>query len=122
MSVLRTRCELNLVSPIEAPDVAAVCQDSTLLEDELNYVQARRWASEIRAQAPDVMGLIWQSRYNRPKRAVVLFHDRFDHCDGRPLEVLPENGIPELDSEAGIDKANQLLEPLRSEISQPRRG
>ncbi|MFE2037666.1 RES domain-containing protein [Streptomyces scopuliridis] len=107
---------------MEAPDVAAVCQDSTLLEDELNYVQARRWASEIRAQAPDVMGLIWQSRYNRPKRAVVLFHDRFDHCDGRPLEVLPENGIPELDSEAGIDKANQLLEPLRSEISQPRRG
>ncbi|MCL8014254.1 RES family NAD+ phosphorylase [Streptomyces sp. AS02] len=121
LSVLRTRCELTLVSLIEAPDLAAVCQDSTLLEDERNYVQARRWASEIRAQAPDVMGLIWQSRHNRPQRALVLFHDRFDHGDGGPLEVSPAEGIPELDSDAGIARANQLLEPLRSKISQPRR-
>ncbi|MFG2881607.1 RES family NAD+ phosphorylase [Streptomyces sp. NPDC048297] len=121
LSVLRTRCELVLVSLIEAPDLAAVCQDSTLLEDERNYVQARRWASEIRAQAPDVMGLIWQSRHNRPQHALVLFGDRFDHGDGGPLEVLAEKGIPELDSDAGIDRANQLLEPLRSEISRPRR-
>ena len=122
LSVLRTRCELNLVSLIEAPDLAAVCQDSTLLEDERNYVQARRWASEIRAQAPDVMGLIWQSRHNRPRHALVLFHDRFDHCDGEPLEVLAKRGIPGLDSDGGIEEANQLLKPLRSEISQPRRG
>ncbi|WP_406472484.1 RES family NAD+ phosphorylase [Streptomyces sp. NBC_01615] len=121
LSVLRTTCELNLVSLIEAPDLAAVCQDSTLLEDERNYVQARRWASEIRAQVPDVMGLIWQSRHNRPQRALVLFHDRFGHGDGEPLEVLPERGIADLDSDAGIEKANQILKPLRSEISRPRR-
>ncbi|WP_241780092.1 RES family NAD+ phosphorylase, partial [Streptomyces wadayamensis] len=54
LSVLRTRCDLVLVSLIEAKDLAAVCQESTLLEDERNYVSARRWASEIRAQAPDV--------------------------------------------------------------------
>lgn len=52
LSVLRTRCDLVLVSLIEAKDLAAVCQESTLLEDERNYVSARRWASEIRAQAP----------------------------------------------------------------------
>jgi RES domain-containing protein len=121
LSVLRTRCEVTLVSLIEAPDLAAVCQDSTLLEDERNYVQARRWASEIRAQAPDVMGLVWQSRHNRPRHALVLFHDRFDHSDGGPLEVLPKEGIPALDSVEGIDEANQLLAPLRSKISQPRR-
>jgi len=121
LSVLRTTCELNLVSLIEAPDLAAVCQDSTLLEDERNYVQARRWASEIRAQVPDAMGLIWQSRHNRPQRALVLFHDRFGHGDGEPLEVLPERGIADLDSDAGIEKANQILKPLRSEISRPRR-
>ncbi|WP_236573228.1 RES family NAD+ phosphorylase [Streptomyces sp. GS7] len=56
LSVLRTRCDLTLVSLIEAKDLAAVCQESTLLEDERNYVSARRWASEIRAQASDVMG------------------------------------------------------------------
>lgn len=122
LSVLRTRCELNLVSLIEATDLAAVCQDSTLLEDERNYVQARRWASEIRAQVPDAMGLIWQSRHNRPRHVLVLFHDRFEHCEGEPLEVLPERGVPELDSDAGIGEANRLLAPLRSEISRPVRG
>ncbi|MEV5126341.1 RES family NAD+ phosphorylase [Streptomyces decoyicus] len=121
LSVLRTRCELTLVSLVESKDLAAVCQDATLLEDERNYVPARRWASEIRAQAPDVMGLIWQSRHNRPQRALVLFHDRFVHCDGKPLDVLPERGIRDLDSDAGIDRANRFLEPLRSEISRPRR-
>ncbi|MGW2023114.1 RES family NAD+ phosphorylase [Streptomyces decoyicus] len=121
LSVLRTRCELTLVSLVESKDLAAVCQDATLLEDERNYVPARRWASEIRAQAPDVMGLIWQSRHNRPQRALVLFHDRFAHCDGKPLDVLPERGIRDLDSDAGIDRANWFLEPLRSEISRPRR-
>lgn len=121
LSVLRTRCELTLVSLVESKDLAAVCQEATLLEDERNYVSARRWASEIRAQAPDVMGLIWQSRHNRPQRALVLFHDRFAHCDGKPLDVLPERGIRDLDSDAGIDRANWFLEPLRSEISRPRR-
>ncbi|GAA2444308.1 hypothetical protein GCM10010433_52020 [Streptomyces pulveraceus] len=121
LSVLRTRCELTLVSLIEAKDLAAVCQESTLLEDERNYVSARRWASEIRAQAPEAMGLIWQSRHNRPQRALVLFHDRFAHCDGKPLDVVPASGIPRLDSDAGIDRANQYLEPLRAEISRPRR-
>ncbi|WP_330451646.1 MULTISPECIES: RES family NAD+ phosphorylase [unclassified Streptomyces] len=121
LSVLRTRCDLTLVSLIEAKDLAAVCQESTLLEDERNYVSARRWASEIRAQAPDVMGLIWQSRHNRPQCALVLFHDRFPDCDGKPLDVVAGSGIAELDSDEGIDRANEYLDPLRAEISRPRR-
>ncbi|MGY5532269.1 RES family NAD+ phosphorylase [Streptomyces sp. A3] len=121
LSVLRTRCDLVLVSLIEAKDLAAVCQESTLLEDERNYVSARRWASEIRAQAPDVGGRIWQSRHNRPQRALVLFHDRFDGCGGQPLDVVADAGIARLDSDAGIDLANRYLEPLRAEISRPLR-
>lgn len=119
LSVLRTRCELTLVSLIESRDLAAVCQEAALLEDERNYVPARRWASEIRAQAPDAMGLIWQSRHNRPRHALVLFHDRFAHCDGKPLDVMPGKGILDLGSDAGIGRANGLLEPLRAEISRP---
>ncbi|MER7189819.1 RES family NAD+ phosphorylase [Streptomyces flaveolus] len=124
LSALRTRCDLSLVSLLGEQDLAAVCQDSTLLEDERNYPQARRWASEIRARTPDIVGLVWQSRRNRPERALVLFHDRFDDChgcDGKPLEVLPDAGIADLGSDAGIDRANELLAPLRSEISRPAR-
>ncbi|MCZ0986538.1 RES family NAD+ phosphorylase [Streptomyces diastatochromogenes] len=119
LSGLRTRCELTLVSLVDGRDLAAVCQDSTLLEDESNYATARRWSSEIRAQAPDAMGLIWESRRNRSQRALVLFHDRFAHCDGGPLEVLRDGGIPDLGSQEGMKKANEILEPLRAVISEP---
>ncbi|MFI2375502.1 RES family NAD+ phosphorylase [Streptomyces sp. NPDC018964] len=124
LSALRTRCDLSLVSLLGERDLAAVCQDSTLLEDERNYPQARRWASEIRTRTPDIVGLVWQSRRNRPEHALVLFHDRVDGCDGcdgKPLEVLPDGGIADLGSDAGIERANELLEPLRSEISRPTR-
>lgn len=120
LSVLRTRCELSLVSLIASSDLAAVCQDAALLEDEANYVQARHWAREIRAQSSDVMGLIWQSRHNRPRHVLVLFHDRFGHYDGKPFEVLPDDGIPDLGSKNGLREANRLLEHLRSKISEPR--
>lgn len=121
LSAMRARCDLNLISLIEETDLAAVCQDSTLLEGEArgDYAMARRWASEIRAKAPDAMGLIWQSRRNRPRHALVLFHDRFGHCDGKPLEVVPGTGIPDLGSKAGLAEANRLLDPLRAEISEP---
>ncbi|MET9610649.1 RES family NAD+ phosphorylase [Streptomyces sp. NPDC006512] len=117
LSVMRTRCEVSLVSLIKEDDLAAVCQDSTLLEDEQNYPKARRWASEIRVQAPGSMGLIWQSRRNRPRHALVLFGDRFDGQGGKPLETLPAEGIADLGSRAGVEAVNALLAPLRSAIS-----
>ncbi|MER6917072.1 RES family NAD+ phosphorylase [Streptomyces sp. NPDC000594] len=120
LSVVRPRRDLTLVSLVDEADLAAVCQDSTLLEDERNYPQARRWASEIRAQASDAMGLIWQSRRNRPRLALVLFHDRFD--DGKPLESDPDGGIGDLGSATGAAEANRLLAPLRAEITFPRRS
>lgn len=119
LSGLRTRYELDLVSLIDGKDLAAVCQDSRLLEDESNYAKARRWSSEIRAQAPDAMGLIWESRRDRSQLALVLFHDRFEQCDGEPLEVLPDRGIPDLGSQEGVKKANEILAPLRAMISEP---
>jgi hypothetical protein len=119
LSAMRTRYELNLVSLVDGKDLAAVCQDSTLLEDESNYAKARRWSSEIRAQAPDAMGLVWESRRNRSQLAMVLFHDRFGHGDGPPLEVLEDRGIADLGSQEGRKRANEILEPLRAEISEP---
>ncbi|MER6348634.1 RES family NAD+ phosphorylase [Streptomyces sp. NPDC001532] len=119
LSGLRTRYDLHLVSLIEGQDLAAVCQDATLLEDEGNYARARRWSSEIRAQAPDAMGLVWESRRNRSRLALVLYHDRFEDRDGGPLEVLTDTGIADLGSQEGMKRANEILEPLRAEISEP---
>jgi hypothetical protein len=118
LSCLRTRCDLNLVSLVDGKDLAAVLHDSSLL-DEDNYATARRWASEIRAQAPEATGLVWESRRNRPERALVLFHDRFQRCEGGPLEVLRGRGIPDLGSQEGMKRANDLLVPLRAAISEP---
>ncbi|KUN06191.1 hypothetical protein AQI95_14955 [Streptomyces yokosukanensis] len=118
LTLLRTRCELILVSLVTEADLAAVCQDSWLLEAEgERYAKTRRWASEIRAQTPEAMGLIWQSRRNRPHLASVLFHDR---CAGEPLAVVPGEGIPAMDSPAGVGKTNQLLAPLRAAVVPPR--
>ncbi|MCL7375941.1 RES family NAD+ phosphorylase [Streptomyces sp. 35G-GA-8] len=120
LSVVRTRCEVNLVSLVTETDLAAVCQDSWLLEDEgERYAKTRRWASEIRTQATDAMGLIWQSRRNRPHRALVLFGDRFESCGNEPLDGVPLGGIPDLGSPSGVTEANRLLAPLQAAIVPP---
>ncbi|EST20672.1 RES family NAD+ phosphorylase [Streptomyces roseochromogenus] len=121
LSVVRTRCELRLVSLCSGAALAAVCQDHLLLESEgkEHYEGTRRWAQEIRAQAPEAMGMIWGSKRNPSRRALVLFGDRLaDRADG-PLEALPYRSIPDLGSPDGIKEANQLLEPLRSAIKEP---
>ncbi|MFJ6466557.1 RES family NAD+ phosphorylase [Streptomyces sp. NPDC091387] len=119
LSVLRTTCELRVVSLVKEVDLAAVHRTADLLDDERSYAKARRWSSEIRAQAPDAMGLVWQSRRNRPEDAIVLFHDRFDDCHCKALEGLEGQGIADLGSPAGLKEVNRILDPLWAEVSQP---
>lgn len=119
LSMLRTTCELTVVSLVHEKDLAAVQQNADLLDGEHSYAKARRWASEIRAQAPDAMGLVWQSRRNRPENVLVLFHDRFDDRHGRALEVVPDQGIADLGSREGVKELNLLLDPLWAEVSRP---
>lgn len=112
LSRLHTRVELTLIRLVTEEDLAAVCQDSWLLEAEgPGYPQTRRWASELRSQVPAAQGLVWQSRRHRPRRAVVLFGDR---CGADPLKPDPARGTPDLGSPGGIAEANRLLSPLRA--------
>ncbi|QLJ01808.1 RES family NAD+ phosphorylase [Streptomyces sp. NEAU-sy36] len=123
LNAVRTRCELKLVSLRSGAALAAVCQDHLLLENEgpEHYRDTRRWAREIRAQAPEAMGMIWDSKRNPPQRSLVLFGDRLaDHPDG-PLEALPYRSITDLGSPEGVKEVNQLLEPLRSAVREPLR-
>ncbi|MEV5873832.1 RES family NAD+ phosphorylase [Streptomyces sp. NPDC052101] len=121
LNVVRTRCELRLVSLCSGAALAAVCQDHLLLESEgpEHYAGTRLWAREIRAQVPEAMGMIWGSKRNPSRRALVLFGDRLTHCANGPLEALPYRSIADLGSPDGVKEANQLLEPLRSAIKEP---
>ncbi|MFF8959830.1 RES family NAD+ phosphorylase [Streptomyces sp. NPDC014894] len=115
---VRTRCELRLVSLDSGAALAAVCQDHRLLESEgpEHYASTRLWARELRAEASQAMGMIWGSKRNPSRRALVLFGDRFADCPDGPLEALPYRSIPDLGSPEGVKEVNQLLEPLRSAI------
>ncbi|MFI6062951.1 hypothetical protein [Streptomyces sp. NPDC051286] len=62
--------------------------------------------------------MIWGSKRNPSRRALVLFEDRLADCADGPLEALPYRSIPDLGSPDGIKEANQLLEPLRSAIKE----
>ncbi|MFF0017377.1 RES family NAD+ phosphorylase [Streptomyces sp. NPDC005374] len=121
LNVVRTRCELKLVSLCSGAALADVCQDNRLLENEgpEHYMSTRSWAREIRAQAPDAMGMIWGSKRNPSQQALVLFGDRLEDCAGGPLEALPYRSISDLGSSEGIKETNQLLERLRSAIKEP---
>jgi hypothetical protein len=123
LNVVRTRYEMKLVSLCSGAALAAVCQDNLLLENEgpEHYADTRRWARELRAHVPDAMGMIWGSKRNPSRRALVLFGDRLGGCADGPLEALPYRSIPDLGSPDGIKEANQLLEPLRSAIKEPLR-
>ncbi|NEC87930.1 RES family NAD+ phosphorylase [Streptomyces sp. SID12501] len=118
---VRTRCEMRLVSLCSGAALAAVRQDNLLLENEgaEHYAGTRRWARELRAQVPEAMGMIWGSKRNPSRRALVLFGDRFADCADGPLETLPYRNIPDLGSPDGVKEANQLLEPLCSAIKEP---
>ncbi|WP_353940748.1 RES family NAD+ phosphorylase [Streptomyces sp. HUAS MG91] len=121
LHAVRTRCELRLVSLCSGPALAAVLQDNTLLENEgrEHYATTRQWAREVRAQVPEAMGMIWGSKRNPARRALVLFGDRLAGPVDGPLAPLPYRSIADLGSPDGIKEANQLLEPLRSAIKEP---
>ncbi|MFD8993355.1 RES family NAD+ phosphorylase [Streptomyces abikoensis] len=117
LSAVRTRRDHKLISLISEEDLAAVCQDSWLLETEGDgYAKTRRWASELRAQDPEAAGLVWQSRRRRPRLASVLFQDR---CGEEPLTALPVEEFHDLGSPAGVDAVNRILAPLRAAVVSP---
>jgi hypothetical protein len=109
-----TTVDLTLISLRTEEDLAAVCQTSWLLDSEPDdYPRTRYWAQELRRQAKEAQGLLWQSRRHRPREALVLFGDR---CGDAPFLGEPQAGH-DLATPAGADVANRLLAPLRAAIT-----
>ncbi|MDA3627824.1 RES family NAD+ phosphorylase [Saccharopolyspora oryzae] len=114
-SSVRTNRELTLVSLLTAPDLAAVAQDSWLVDAEGRdaYPHTRRWAAWIRSQAPWADGLIWPSKRDTGNPAVVLFGDR---CADALEGAEPELQI-DLDTPIGEAWLTRMLAPYRAAIA-----
>ncbi|GLW61886.1 hypothetical protein Arub01_01300 [Actinomadura rubrobrunea] len=116
-SVVETTEDLTLVDLCSGEALAAVAQDTWLVQaDPADYHATRRWASWIREQAPAAQGLIWPSRREGGREALVLFGDRCpdgvltdDYATGRDLDDLE-----------GAVWINALLAPYRARIAKPR--
>ncbi|MFE6867277.1 RES family NAD+ phosphorylase [Kitasatospora sp. NPDC057692] len=116
LTMLHTAVDLCLVELVSEEDLAAVCQDSWLLETEgPGYAQTRRWAAELRARVPEAQGLVWQSRRHRPREALVLFGDR---CGEGVLKSDPGT-VHALDTPDGVAEVNRLFAPLRAAVVPP---
>ncbi|WP_222625235.1 RES family NAD+ phosphorylase [Streptomyces buecherae] len=114
LSTLRLATDVTLVSLTTAEDLAAVHQDSWLVQTEAHeYPYTRDWAHWIRRHtAPWAQGLLWPSKREPGDRTVVLFEDR---CPPNVLEAADTDpvdfGTP--DGEAWL---NSVLQPYRVQL------
>ncbi|MFJ3592198.1 RES family NAD+ phosphorylase [Streptomyces sp. NPDC090231] len=116
LSVLRTTRELSLIELSTAEGLAAVWQDSWLVDSESgDYPKTRYWVRLMREHTAEAHGLVWESKRCRPRSALQLFGDR---CGDGPLVTDTASSLP-LDSPEGLAEANRLLNPLRAVISSP---
>ncbi|MEV0086682.1 RES family NAD+ phosphorylase [Saccharopolyspora sp. NPDC050642] len=116
LSAVRTARELTLVSLLTGPDLAAVAQDSWLVDTEGKdaYERTRDWAAWIRAQAEWADGLIWPSKRDTGNPALVLFGDRCgaDGLDGEEPELQID-----LDTPIGEAWLAKMLAPYRAVVA-----
>jgi RES domain len=116
--------DLDLVSLVSGPDLAAVAQDYWLVTASGNeYAQTRAWAHWLRRQAGWAHGFLWSSLRDPAELAIILFGDRCADAFGRDYETRLLHEIPELtkdlDDKAGAEWLNGLLEPYRVEVPLP---
>lgn len=116
-SAVETTRELTLVDLCSAEGLAAVAQDSWLVQAEPpDYHATRRWAAWIRDGAPAAHGLIWPSKRLQGRHTLVLFGDR---CPDGRLPAEPTWG-QDLDDLDGAKWINYLLAPVGARIAEPR--
>jgi hypothetical protein len=116
LSTLELLDDLPLVSLQTQGDLAAVWQDSWLIQAEgHDYAKTSAWARWIRRLDTAAAGLIWPAKRDIDGRAVILFGDR---C--RDL-VLPGQEEPiDLDTACGAAYLNRELARYRVTIRPPR--
>lgn len=115
---LRTTRELQLISLLTGPDLAAACQDAWLIHTEASeYGKTRRWGGWLRSRSPWAGGITWPSKRDVGGVAVMLYGDR-GRADGG-LDVGPVEPRA-LDDEDGARWLNDCLAPYRVTVRPPR--
>jgi hypothetical protein len=119
ISWLRPTTDLLLVSLRSGEDLAAVAQDTWLVQAPASdYGKTRRWAHAIRSWVPWGQGLTWVSRREPEGMAYILFGDR---CPPECLEAITV-GTPVpptdnyLDRGAGAVYLAAILERYRATL------
>ncbi|MEU9714248.1 RES family NAD+ phosphorylase [Streptomyces sp. NPDC047976] len=115
LSALRLTESLDVVALVTGQDLAAVHQDSWLVQAEArDYPYTRDWAHWIRRHTdPWAQGFLWSSKREPGERALVLFADR---C---PPAVLAPTGEDPVDftTEPGRRWLDQVLLPYHARLA-----
>jgi hypothetical protein len=126
LSWLVTSREIVLVRLIDGEDLAAVGQDTWLVQcPSGEYGFTRRWAHAIRRWAPWGEGSVWRSRREPSSMAYVLFRDRLEASGPAVTELTIGNplsaGRNKLDAGEGelylksiLSRYNVTLAPANS--------
>ncbi|MFI1587647.1 RES family NAD+ phosphorylase [Streptomyces halstedii] len=114
LSTLRLTTGVTLVSLTTAGDLAAVHQDSWLVQTEAHeYPYTRDWAHWIRHHTgPWAQGLVWSSKREPGDRTVVLFGDR---CPPGALEAAADDPV-DFGTPHGEEWLNSVLQPYRVQL------
>jgi len=110
---LQPRVGLDLVSLRSGTDLAAVSQDTWLVQSPSSeYGFTRRWAHAIRRWAPWAVGFAWHSKREPDGVAFIFFGDR---CPPDPFEEITTGtpvpiGDSQLDAGAGNIYVKEILE------------
>ncbi len=112
LSPVETTLDLRLITLVSAVDLAAIYQDDWLVQaDEPDYGKTRRWAHWLRQVDFGAQGLVWQSRRDRPNRALVLFGDR---CPAAAVVTSSRYPGFDLDDDESLARLNVALAPYRA--------
>ncbi|WP_308120321.1 RES family NAD+ phosphorylase [Streptomyces bambusae] len=115
LSVVRTATDVDLVALVSGQDLAAVQQDSWLVQAEArDYPYTRDWGHWIRSRTgPWAKGFLWASKREPAERALVLFADR---CPPGLLTEDPEESV-DFSSAAGRRWLNEVLLPYHARLA-----
>lgn len=115
LSALRLTESVDVVALVTGPDLAAVHQDSWLVQAEArDYPYTRDWAHWIRRHSdPWAQGFLWSSKREPGERALVLFADR---CPATLLDPTGEDPV-DFATHEGRGVLDELLLPYRARLA-----
>ncbi|MEU0686162.1 RES family NAD+ phosphorylase [Streptomyces uncialis] len=114
LSTLLLTTEVTLISLTTAQDLAAVHQDSWLVQTEAHeYPYTRDWAHWIRHHTgPGAQGLLWSSKREPGERTVILFEDR---CPPDVLKAAAGDPV-DFGTPHGEQWLNSVLQPYHVQL------